>query len=262
MLDTPSEPRTTSHLQPVIRRRQHHSWEALADAGFTLPLVSVVVFAEPNCPGIAALETTLSSLGGQTYPNLEILIVGRLSTAEQIQIRTVALGGESLLRFLTDSADDAEAVWHAVLAAARGEYLAPLAAGQTWEPRKVAAAIASLVRKPQAAAAYDGRLPDSVARLETLAGRLTIRCTAPARVLQPSPAGGLCAPLVRLSPVVRTDEMLAPLYFQPFGTRRSMAGPLQKRETRACSFSSSGATSRFVMPRPFSAPAGPSCSRC
>lgn len=133
-------PTAAGALQTRVAR---HGWQALADAGFELPLVSAVI--PPDAPPTQAarannLDTALAAVQRQSYPNLEIVRGGLLGAAPDEPGRD----GES---------------WRAILESARGELIVIPPSGGRWAGEELAQDVAMLMRNPDApfAPATDGR---------------------------------------------------------------------------------------------------------
>jgi ADP-heptose:LPS heptosyltransferase/glycosyltransferase involved in cell wall biosynthesis len=130
-------------LLPLERRVRRRDWRALADAGFALPLVSVIV------PAGAGSEVT-TSIARQTYPNLEIVVLEPVHAAGPAGSAGAPQSGPVPVRPLRVGGDSAAAAWNAVVGETRGEILAfhPLQA--RWPAEKISADVAALVREPSA----------------------------------------------------------------------------------------------------------------
>jgi heptosyltransferase I len=137
----------------VQRRLRHHTWHDLVEAGFEIPLVSVVL--------LDAGAATLRALERQDYPRIEIISLA----GERIDVLVSRTGG---VRSIDAGAAASARAWGHVLAAASGEIIAPLPEGADWPAEKISTDVAMLIRNPEAgcnvaADADNGRLLGAVA---------------------------------------------------------------------------------------------------
>ena len=142
----------SGHTVEVTHRIHRRSWRMLAEAGFELPLVSVVAFvvdAETHAAALAAVEQ-------QDYPRLEVIVVtpeGCLTDAG-----TEGIAGHPVRRVHVAPNGPAD-TRPAVLQATGGDFVAIWTPGAKWQSGKLAAEVAALVRDPEAATAAGAILP-------------------------------------------------------------------------------------------------------
>lgn len=149
----------------VTLRIHRRSWQALAKAGFELPLVSVVVFAD----SATTLSTALAAVERQDYPRLEVIV----SVPESVDVEEREHPGFSM-RHIRVSTEDPEAAQRAASSAARGEFLTLWTPDASWESGKLSAEVAALVREPHATSAEGLVIP----RVSILGSAATMRRSA------------------------------------------------------------------------------------
>ncbi|MDB5418052.1 MAG: glycosyltransferase family 2 protein [Phenylobacterium sp.] len=98
-------------------------------------LVSVVV---PLFNGEATIERTLRSVSGQSWPNLEILVIDDGSTDHGPALVARLAGEDRRIRLVSQANAGVAAARNRGAAAARGDYLAFVDADDLWAPEKVA----------------------------------------------------------------------------------------------------------------------------
>lgn len=115
------------------------------------PLVSAIVPAFQAAESItAALESVLA----QTYPNIEVVVVddgSRDRTAERV---AAMARNDARVRLVRQSNRGPAAARNTGIAAAHGEFIAPLDADDIWLPDKIAEQMALMLRMPDAGLVY------------------------------------------------------------------------------------------------------------
>jgi glycosyltransferase involved in cell wall biosynthesis len=146
-----------------------------------LPLVSAVV---PAYNAAAYIESTLSSLLSQTYPNVEIIVVDDGSEDETLRKVQSMAACHSQIRVIGQTNAGVAAARNRGIQASQGELIAPVDADDLWFPHAVEKLASCLVAAdPQVGVAYgwwvtvdDDGLPDGgfhCARIEgTVLGTL------------------------------------------------------------------------------------------
>lgn len=120
-------------------------------AGEAAPLVSVIVPAHNAQAFIAA---AIASACGQTYRNLEVLVVDDGSHDRTAAIAAAMSQCDRRVRLLRQSHRGVAAARNGAIAQARGQYIAPLDADDVWLPRKIERQVRALQRSARAALAY------------------------------------------------------------------------------------------------------------
>jgi glycosyltransferase involved in cell wall biosynthesis len=113
-------------------------------------LVSVVI---PAYNAGAFIEEALQSVLGQTYSNLEVIVVDDEST-DDTRARVAAFGARVTL--IPQANAGAAVARNTGIRYSHGKYLAFLDADDIWLPSKVARLVDALERSPEAGAAYHG----------------------------------------------------------------------------------------------------------
>jgi glycosyltransferase involved in cell wall biosynthesis len=98
------------------------------------PLVSVIV---PVYNGEAFISDTLESALGQTYRNIEVIVVDDGSRDRTRAIVDAWVERDSRVRVLAQENRGVAAARNRALATARGEFIAPLDADDLWDPTKI-----------------------------------------------------------------------------------------------------------------------------
>jgi len=98
------------------------------------PLVSVIV---PVYDGEAFIGDTLESALGQTYRNIEVIVVDDGSRDGTRAIVETWVERDSRVRILTQANRGVAAARNRAISAARGEFIAPLDADDLWDPTKI-----------------------------------------------------------------------------------------------------------------------------
>lgn len=98
-------------------------------------LVSVVV---PLFNGAATIERTLRSVSGQSWPNLEIVVIDDGSTDNGPALVSRLAGQDRRIRLLSQANAGVAAARNRGAAAACGDYLAFVDADDLWAPEKIA----------------------------------------------------------------------------------------------------------------------------
>ena len=167
-------------LVPLERRVRRHDWHDLADDGFELPLVTVVLTAPTHAhllgaadPAGAAARATdgpwrdsaLRAIAAQRYPRLEVIVVGAARDAPSMRIQPIEHDGHVERVVAVDGDGRPADVWRAVLREARGAFLCATSPGGAtrWRAERLAADVAALVRMP--AAGLTSALPAPLADL-------------------------------------------------------------------------------------------------
>ena len=127
----------------------------------TLPLVSIITPSYQQAP---YLEATIRSVLGQTYPNIEYLIMDGGSTDGSLEIIQRYAG--QLANWVSErDAGQTDAI-NKGFSCARGDILAWLNSDDTYEPNAVAEAVAFLVENPTVGMVYgDARFIDGQGRV-------------------------------------------------------------------------------------------------
>ena len=116
------------------------------------PLVSVII---PAFNAAAFVAETLASAQTQTWPALEIIVVDDGSTDDTAAIIEAAAASDPRITLLRQPNAGVAAARNLGIAAAQGEYIAPLDADDLWHPHNVAAQVEALERAgPATALAY------------------------------------------------------------------------------------------------------------
>ena len=113
-------------------------------AKISMPLVSVII---PVYNGAEFIGESIDSALTQTYRNLEVIVVDDGSTDGTLEILCEYAGRDERVRVLSQVNGGVSKARNAAIAAARGEFIAPLDADDLWLPSK----IARQVRRMQAA---------------------------------------------------------------------------------------------------------------
>lgn len=103
------------------------------------PLVSVVL---PVCNGAAELDRTLASAVGQTYRNLEILIVDDGSTDATPRLLEKWQARDPRIRCFRQPQSGVASARNRAIAEAKGEFIAPLDHDDVWAVDKIATQVA------------------------------------------------------------------------------------------------------------------------
>jgi glycosyltransferase involved in cell wall biosynthesis len=111
-----------------------------------LPLVTAIV---PAFNAEATLSATLRSVAAQTYATLEIVIVDDGSTDSTAAIAERFCAGEPRARLIRKANGGASSARNAGIAAARGDYVAPIDADDLWHPAKIERQVAAALAAPE-----------------------------------------------------------------------------------------------------------------
>src|SRR5258705_9340291 len=103
----------------------------MADNG---PLVSVIL---PVRDGESFIGDTLESALGQTYRNLEVVVVDDGSRDRTRAVVEAWAERDSRVRIFVQANAGVAAARNKAIAAARGEFIAPLDADDLWDPTKI-----------------------------------------------------------------------------------------------------------------------------
>ncbi|MCU0523780.1 MAG: glycosyltransferase [Elainella sp. Prado103] len=114
-----------------------------------MPIISVIV---PAYNAEATLLTTLQSVQQQTFSDFELIVINDGSTDRTLEILQ-AFDDRRLKFFSVKNGGPAWARNHG-LAAATGEFIAPLDADDQWTPEKLELQLAALQQHPEAGVAY------------------------------------------------------------------------------------------------------------
>ena len=101
----------------------------------TGPLVTVII---PVYNGAEFLGAAIESAQTQTYRNLEIILVDDGSTDRSLQIAKEYAANDDRVRVLTQPNSGVAKARNKAIAAAKGEFIAPLDADDLWLPDKIA----------------------------------------------------------------------------------------------------------------------------
>lgn len=105
------------------------------------PLVTVIL---PVYNGAGYLGAAIESALTQTYRNLEILVVDDGSTDTSLQIATTYAAKDERIRVIPQPNGGVAKARNTAIAAARGEFIAPLDADDLWLPDKIARQMACM----------------------------------------------------------------------------------------------------------------------
>jgi glycosyltransferase involved in cell wall biosynthesis len=105
------------------------------------PLVSVIV---PAFNSAWCVERTLASIAGQTYPNLEVIVVNDGSTDDTGSVVRSCIAGDGRFRLVDQDNRGLVGARNRGIEASRGAYIAPVDADDLWHPRYLATQIATL----------------------------------------------------------------------------------------------------------------------
>ncbi|HLZ67023.1 MAG TPA: glycosyltransferase family A protein [Aliidongia sp.] len=104
-------------------------------------LISVII---PTYNAARFIERTIASVQAQTYTPLEILVVDDGSTDRTIEIVEAAAARDPRLTLIRQAHQGVAAARNRALAAARGDWIAPIDADDLWHPEKLALQVAVL----------------------------------------------------------------------------------------------------------------------
>jgi glycosyltransferase involved in cell wall biosynthesis len=105
------------------------------------PLVSVIV---PAFNSAWCVERTLKSIAGQTYPNLEVIVVNDGSTDATASIVRSCIAGDPRFRMVDQENRGLVGARNRGIEESRGDYIAPVDADDLWHPHYVASQMAAL----------------------------------------------------------------------------------------------------------------------
>lgn len=120
------------------------------------PLVSVII---PTYNAQAYIAQAVDSALGQTYPNIEIVIVDDGSTDATDALIAARYADDSRVRYFRRANGGPSAARNAAIAQAWGEYINPLDADDYLLPTKIEKSVALLQRHPEAVAVYGHGVP-------------------------------------------------------------------------------------------------------
>jgi glycosyltransferase involved in cell wall biosynthesis len=98
------------------------------------PLVSIIL---PVCDGQAYIGATLDSALRQTYSHIEVIVVDDGSRDRTREIVEAHAARDSRIRVIRQANCGVAAARNRALAAARGEFIAPIDADDIWDPTKL-----------------------------------------------------------------------------------------------------------------------------
>lgn len=107
------------------------------------PLVTVII---PAYNAAKTLDETLRSVRGQTYDNLEILVIDDGSKDETAAIVSAHAGADIRVRLITQANAGVAAARNNGLAQAKGELVAPVDADDLWHPEKIERQVAAMLK--------------------------------------------------------------------------------------------------------------------
>lgn len=116
----------------VDRQKAAQDLEVIANNSASMPLVSVIV---PTRNRALFLQRALKSVLGQTYPNLEIVVVDDASTDETRDV-VAGLNNQAIRYIRHDSSKGGSGARNTGIRAATGKYVAFLDDDDEWEPSK------------------------------------------------------------------------------------------------------------------------------
>jgi glycosyltransferase involved in cell wall biosynthesis len=111
-----------------------------------VPLVSVIV---PAWNAQTTLRETLASVAGQTYENLEIIIVDDGSTDGTAEVAREFCTAEPRARLIRKENGGVASARNAGIAEAKGEWIAPIDADDLWHPTRTAKMVAAALAAPK-----------------------------------------------------------------------------------------------------------------
>ena len=117
-----------------------------AHAGTSLPLVSVII---PAYNAASTLERTLQSVARQSYAHIETIIVDDGSTDETPAVAEAFCAAAPRRTLIRSRHVGVAAVRNAAIAAAQGEYVAPLDADDLWHPTKIEKQVRAALAAPE-----------------------------------------------------------------------------------------------------------------
>src|ERR1051325_8284367 len=100
----------------------------------TAPLVSIIV---PVCNGESSIGDALASALGQSYQNVEVIVVDDGSRDRTGEIVESIARRDGRVRLVTQDNRGVAAARNRALADATGELVAPLDADDLWDPQKI-----------------------------------------------------------------------------------------------------------------------------
>lgn len=106
------------------------------------PLVTVII---PAYNAAVTLDETLRSVRGQTYKNLEILVIDDGSTDDTASIATRHARADNRVRLISQANAGVAAARNNALRQAKGEWVAPVDADDLWHPEKIARQVAVML---------------------------------------------------------------------------------------------------------------------
>lgn len=106
----------------------------------TQPLVSVVI---PAFNAARTIERTLASVANQTYPNIEIIIVDDGSSDDTARLAEAFVSRHPASRLLRQANAGVAAARNKGVAAAAGQWIAPVDADDLWHPAKIERQVAA-----------------------------------------------------------------------------------------------------------------------
>jgi GT2 family glycosyltransferase len=111
----------------------------------TEPLISIII---PVFNGADTLEETLRAAQAQTWQNLEIIVVDDGSTDNSATIAQMFGASDPRLRVIRQPNRGLPGARNVGMAAARGDFIAPLDADDLWHPEKLARQMAVFDQSP------------------------------------------------------------------------------------------------------------------
>jgi hypothetical protein len=134
----------------LVRKNIRRSWHELDEAGFRLPLCSVVLFTgeiarsigQNPLAGAEGMSAALASITEQTYPRLEVVLVRAEGT---VPMETSALG-DIPMKDIACPKRDIRAIWSCVLSAAEGMAIAGALPGMNWASDHLDLGVAAFLR--------------------------------------------------------------------------------------------------------------------
>ena len=108
------------------------------------PLVSIIV---PVYNGEAFLEATLDSALGQSYPNIEVIVVDDGSRDRSAAIVEARAARDPRLRLIRQANSGVAAARNRGIEVSGGEFVAPLDADDLWDPSKIERQVARMLER-------------------------------------------------------------------------------------------------------------------
>ncbi|MGH7806334.1 MAG: glycosyltransferase family 2 protein, partial [Candidatus Binatia bacterium] len=158
--------------------------------------MSVIV---PAFDAAASIAETLASVGGQTYRNLEVVVVDDGSTDDTVARVAALAERDTRIVLLRQDHGGVAAARNLAIAHATGELIAPLDADDLWEPRKLERQVEALAAAPASVSFVYcwWRNVDSAGRMLYDGPRWRVEGRAFERLVEVNFVGNASIPLIR-----------------------------------------------------------------